>query len=194
MSRARMYTAAVLPAVALPLFATGSAHQAVHPPSKAELRENAKEKVAAEQTGLLRYFLAFHDAEVAEGWRLIYQAEVDRFTAAAQASVSPVTPSRPVAGTGKPSGRPQASTGPVSGASSGTCGGATNGADAFIGRESGGDPNAHNPSGATGCYQIMPRTWSSSCPDLGPQQGASTTAQAACASRLPSSAWAASGG
>jgi len=76
----------------------------------------------------------------------------------------------------------------------GACGGATNGADRFIGAESGGNPNARNPSGAWGCYQIMPGTWSSSCSDLGAHGSASTSAQAACASRLPSSSWAATGG
>jgi hypothetical protein len=76
----------------------------------------------------------------------------------------------------------------------GACGGASNGADRFIGRESGGNPNARNSSGAWGCYQIMPGTWSSSCSDLGQHGSASTEAQAACASRLPSSSWSASGG
>ncbi len=71
----------------------------------------------------------------------------------------------------------------------GACGGATNGADAYIGRESGGNPSAQNASGAYGCYQIMPGTWSSSCSDLGAQQGSSPSTQAACASRLPQSAW-----
>lgn len=76
----------------------------------------------------------------------------------------------------------------------GACGGATNGADRFIGAESGGNPNARNPSGAWGCYQIMPGTWSGSCSDLGSHGSASTSAQAQCASRLPSSSWAATGG
>jgi soluble lytic murein transglycosylase-like protein len=76
----------------------------------------------------------------------------------------------------------------------GSCGGATNGADRFIGAESGGNPNARNSSGAWGCYQIMPGTWSSSCSDLGQHGSASTEAQAACASRLPSSSWSATGG
>jgi soluble lytic murein transglycosylase-like protein len=76
----------------------------------------------------------------------------------------------------------------------GACGGATNGADRFIGAESGGNPNARNSSGAWGCYQIMPGTWRSSCSDLGAHGSASTEAQAACASRLPSSSWTASGG
>lgn len=73
----------------------------------------------------------------------------------------------------------------------GACGGATNGADQFIMRESGGDPNALNPSGAWGCYQIMPGTWAGAgCDDLGPYGSASPAAQAQCASRLPDSAWA----
>ncbi len=96
-----------------------------------------------------------------------------------------------------PASAPQHQTGvrpaPSGGASTGACGGATNGADAFIARESGGNPSARNPSGATGCYQIMPGTWSGSCSDLGSQSGASTGAQAACASRLPLSSWSASG-
>lgn len=82
---------------------------------------------------------------------------------------------------------------PPAGNVGGGCGGATNGADRYIGRESGGNPNARNPSGAWGCYQIMPGTWSSSCSDLGSHGSASTSAQAQCASRLPQNAWASSG-
>jgi Transglycosylase-like domain len=77
------------------------------------------------------------------------------------------------------------------GSSTGACGGATNGADQYIGRESGGDPGAVNASsGAYGCYQITPGTWGASCSDLGPQSGSSASTQAQCASRLPASAWA----
>lgn len=73
----------------------------------------------------------------------------------------------------------------------GQCGGATNGADQYIARESGGNPGIYNTggSGAWGCYQIMPGTWASSCSDLGQHGTASPAAQAACASRLPLSAW-----
>jgi hypothetical protein len=84
-----------------------------------------------------------------------------------------------------------ASVGSGTNAVGGSCGGATNGADQFINRESGGDPNIYNTtgSGAWGCYQIMPQTWSSSCSDLGAHGSADPSAQAACASRLPLSAW-----
>lgn len=78
---------------------------------------------------------------------------------------------------------------------SGPCGGATNGADAFIARESGGDPNVWNGSGSSawGCYQIIDSTWASSCSDLGAHGSAPPEVQAQCASRLPLSAWSASG-
>lgn len=123
----------------------------------------------------------------------VLAAEAEKAAAAEQALAAAAAkaskPSKPtVARTGRGGGGGSGST--VSGA----CGGATNGADRFIGAESGGNPNARNASGAWGCYQIMPGTWSSSCSDLGAHGSASTEAQAACASRLPSSSWAASGG
>lgn len=80
---------------------------------------------------------------------------------------------------------------PTSGAT-GACGGATNGADQFIARESGGNPGVYNSggSGAWGCYQIMPGTWAGAgCDEFGAYGSADATAQAACASRLPMSAW-----
>ena len=115
-------------------------------------------------------------------------AEAEQAAQAAQAAAAANAKKKPAAPTGRG--------GSTGGGSSvgGACGGASNGADAYIGRESGGNPNARNASGAWGCYQIMPGTWSSSCSDLGQHGSASTQAQAQCASRLPSSAWAASGG
>jgi soluble lytic murein transglycosylase-like protein len=121
---------------------------------------------------------------------LLYQgilaAEAAKAAEAAEAAKAAAAKARKPAA---PTGRRGSGGSSVSGA----CGGATNGADRFIGAESGGDPNARNASGAWGCYQIMPGTWRSSCSDLGQHGSASTDAQAACASRLPSSSWAASG-
>lgn len=105
---------------------------------------------------------------------------------AEKAAAANASKPKPVARTGRGGGG--------GGSVGGACGGATNGADRFIGAESGGNPNARNASGAWGCYQIMPGTWRSSCSDLGQHGSASTEAQAACASRLPSSSWSASGG
>lgn len=49
-------------------------------------------------------------------------------------------------------------------------------------------------SSAWGCYQIIASTWASSCSDLGVHGEADAAAQAACANRLPASAWNASQG
>ena len=81
---------------------------------------------------------------------------------------------------------------PVYSTVTGECGGATNGADQFIGRESGGNPNIYNTggSGAWGCYQIMPGTWrGAGCDEFGSHGSATPAQQAQCASRLPMSAW-----
>jgi soluble lytic murein transglycosylase-like protein len=126
-----------------------------------------------------RYLEAIQRNQMDAFLQAIAAAEAEQAAAAARAR----TPKR-AAPTGRGGG------GNVSGA----CGGATNGADRFIGAESGGNPNARNPSGAWGCYQIMPGTWRGSCSDLGQHGSAGTDAQAQCASRLPSSSWAATGG
>lgn len=58
----------------------------------------------------------------------------------------------------------------------------------IIQKESGGNPNAVNSSsGAFGCYQLMPMHYSAggACADL----GRDVAGQAACAQRLPPSAW-----
>jgi hypothetical protein len=125
------------------------------------------------------------DAAVAANWGQALQALADNYHPAPPPA--PASCNAPNCPHKAPPPRPS---GP---SSTGACGGATNGADAFIGRESGGNPSAQNPSGAYGCYQIMPGTWSGSCSDLGPEMGSSTSAQAQCASRLPRSSWSASG-
>lgn len=86
-----------------------------------------------------------------------------------------------------PKANPTVRSGPVAPAQNvgGKCGGA--GAnDQFIGRESGGNPNAVNPSsGAFGCWQLLPST-AAHC-GIGP--GSSIAQQAACAGSLSSSNW-----
>lgn len=108
----------------------------------------------------------------------VRQAELDAFLASLAPPPPPVTVTPPTVAGGA--------------VTTGECGGATNGADQFIQRESGGNPGIYNQggSGAWGCYQIMPGTWAASCSDLGVHGQASPAAQAACASRLPLSAWA----
>jgi soluble lytic murein transglycosylase-like protein len=138
---------------------------------------------AASQAALeKRYIEAVQAHQLEVFFQAVAAAEAERAAAAARAR-------KPAAPTGRGGGG-----GGGGAAVGGSCGGATNGADSFIGAESGGNPNARNPSGAWGCYQIMPGTWRSSCSDLGQHGSASTDAQAACASRLPSSSWAATGG
>ena len=127
-----------------------------------------------------------HQAELF--YQAVAAAEAER---AAEAAAAANAKKKSVAPTGRGGG---GSSGGGGGSVGGACGGATNGADRFIGAESGGNPNARNSSGAWGCYQIMPGTWRSSCSDLGQHGSAGTDAQAQCASRLPSSSWAATGG
>lgn len=50
----------------------------------------------------------------------------------------------------------------------------------IVTRESGGNPAAMNPSGAYGCFQIMPYVWSANCSDL--DRG--VTGQIECANRI----------
>jgi hypothetical protein len=50
----------------------------------------------------------------------------------------------------------------------------------IVQRESGGNPSAMNPSGAYGCFQIMPYVWSANCADL----SRDVSGQIACAGRI----------
>jgi hypothetical protein len=60
----------------------------------------------------------------------------------------------------------QAASGPTSAGGTVTDSGSCYGGpipDYIVTRESGGNPMAQNPSGAFGCYQIMPEWWSGAC-------------------------------
>lgn len=186
--------AAVVPVVLVAAIAGAAGYRAQDSGSGRRLDELSKERPAAASHfpvdgALIAASQAAEEARWVEAFQahqaeLFYQAaaaaEAEQAAAAANARKKSVAPT----------GRGGGGGGSVGGA----CGGATNGADRFIGAESGGNPNARNSSGAWGCYQIMPGTWRSSCSDLGAHGSASTDAQAQCASRLPSSSWAATGG
>jgi hypothetical protein len=186
--------AAIVPAVIVAAVAGAAGYRAQDSGSGRRLDELSKERPAAathfpvdgalsaasQAADVKRFLDAVQAQQLDAFFQAVLAAQAEQAAAAANAK-------KPAAPTGRGGGGGGSSVG-------GACGGATNGADAYIGRESGGNPNARNSSGAWGCYQIMPGTWSSSCSDLGQHGSASTDAQAQCASRLPSSAWAASGG
>jgi soluble lytic murein transglycosylase-like protein len=186
--------AAVVPVVLVAAIAGAAGYRAQDSGSGRRLDELSKERPAAASQfpvdGALvaasqaadeaRWVEAFNAHQAELFYQAVAAAEAEQAAAAANAKKKAAAPT----------GRGGGGGGSVGGA----CGGATNGADRFIGAESGGNPNARNSSGAWGCYQIMPGTWRSSCSDLGQHGSASTDAQAQCASRLPSSSWAATGG
>ena len=183
--------AAVVPVVLVAAIAGAAGYRAQDSGSGRRLDELSKERPAAAthfpvDGALVAASQAAEEARWVEAFQA-HQAELFYQAAAAAEAAAAANAKKKAAA---PTGRGGGGGGSVGGA----CGGATNGADRFIGAESGGDPNARNSSGAWGCYQIMPGTWSSSCSDLGQHGSASTDAQAQCASRLPSSSWSATGG
>jgi soluble lytic murein transglycosylase-like protein len=192
--------AAVVPVVLVAAIAGAAGYRAQDSGSGKRLDELSQERPAAASThfpvdGAL---VAASKAADEKRWVEAFNAhEAELFFQAAAAAEAEQQAEQAAAAANarrKPAVAPTGRGGGGGSSVGGSCGGASNGADAYIGRESGGNPNARNPSGAWGCYQIMPGTWSSSCSDLGQHGSASTEAQAQCASRLPSSSWAASGG
>jgi Transglycosylase-like domain len=204
--------AAIVPAVLVAAIAGAAGYRAQDSGSGRRLDELSKERPAAathfpvdgalsaasQAADVGRFLGAVQAQQLDAFFQAAAAAEAEQAAAAAaaeaeQAAAAAAARSKPKPAPAAPTGRGGSSGGGGTSVG-GACGGASNGADAFIGRESGGNPNARNSSGAWGCYQIMPGTWSSTCSDLGQHGSASTEAQAQCASRLPSSAWAASGG
>jgi soluble lytic murein transglycosylase-like protein len=195
--------AAVVPVVLVAAIAGAAGYRAQDSGSGRRLDELSKERPAAASHfpvdgALIAASQAADEARWTEALQahqaeLFYQAaaaaEAERAAEAQRAAKAAAT-----ANANKKAAAPTGRGGGGGSSVGGACGGATNGADRYIGAESGGNPNARNSSGAWGCYQIMPGTWQSSCSDLGQHGSASTDAQAQCASRLPSSSWAATGG
>jgi soluble lytic murein transglycosylase-like protein len=194
--------AAVVPVVLVAAIAGAAGYRAQDSGSGRRLDELSKERPAAASHfpvdgALVAASQAADEARWVEAFNA-HQAELFYQAVAAaeaeQAAAAEAEQAAAAANAKKKAAAPTGRGGGGGGSVGGACGGATNGADRFIGAESGGNPNARNSSGAWGCYQIMPGTWRSSCSDLGQHGSASTDAQAQCASRLPSSSWAATGG
>jgi hypothetical protein len=189
--------AAVVPVVLVAALAGAAGYRAQDSGSGRRLDELSKERPAAVSHfpvdgALIAASQAADEARWVEAFNA-HQAELF-YQAAAAAEAEQAAQAAAAANAKKKAAAPTGRGGGGGGSVGGACGGATNGADRFIGAESGGNPNARNSSGAWGCYQIMPGTWSSLCSDLGQHGSASTDAQAQCASRLPSGSWAATGG
>ena len=189
----KRFKAALAPVVIVAAIAGAAGYRAQDSGSGRRLDELSQERpaaathfpvegalAAASQDAAEKRFVEAFNAHQAE---LFFQAAAEAEQAAAAARANSAAAR---SGRGGSSGGGGSTVG-------GQCGGATNGADAYIARESGGNPNARNARGAWGCYQIMPGTWNGSCSDLGQYGSASTQAQAACASRLPQSSWSSSG-
>ena len=195
--------AAIVPVVLVAAIAGAAGYRAQDSGSGRRLDELSKERpAAASHFPVDGALIAASQAADEARWTEAFQAhQVEVFNQAAAAAAAEVERAAEAAAAANakkkavaPTGRGGGGGGGGGGSVGGACGGATNGADRFIGAESGGNPNARNSSGAWGCYQIMPGTWRSSCSDLGSHGSAGTDAQAQCASRLPSSSWAATGG
>lgn len=106
-----------------------------------------------------------------EAWRLEQARQQQAREDAAAAAAAQASRARPA--------QPQSSPTMTSGGGGSCYGGVV--PDYIVTRESGGNPNAVNPSsGAWGCYQFMPSTWSSSCSDL----SRDVAGQKECASRI----------
>lgn len=99
---------------------------------------------SVEAADIVAYVVAVEAAE-AEAARVAAEAEAQRQRDA-------IRPAQPAVPSGVFSGSGSCYGGPIP--------------DYIVDRESGGNPMAQNPSGAFGCYQIMPEWWSGACSGL----------------------------
>lgn len=119
------------------------------------------------------------------GARNAKRSELKQSIGVFQLKLAPPPPAGPSSSTrSAPKSGSQSWASPSTASSSSTAGGGSCGAipGYIVQRESGGNPNARNPSGAFGCYQLMPEHFGSGgkCADLGTDQGG----QDECATRL----------
>lgn len=136
--------------------------------------------------------LEIGELEVARVQRYVHAVQVDEVGRYLAAVAAEEAEQARLAAEAQPSGSSAVPAQVPVQAADGVCGGATNGADQFIDRESGGNPGIYNTggSGAWGCYQLMPEHFAAggTCDDF-VYGAASAEQQAECASRLPLSAW-----
>jgi hypothetical protein len=187
----RKPTIAVALVAALTTATVTAAHSSPHDPPSYPPEAGAQ--IAGHTIEYATYMtqLATYDMLTTIGTYTTWQAAIDA-AAAAQAQAEAAAQAAAARARAVPESGPARAAAPPTGGTTGACGGATNGADQYIHRESGGNPNIVNgSSGAYGCYQILPSTWASSCRDIngGTPSGSTPAEQAACASRLPLSAW-----
>lgn len=114
------------------------------------------------------------------GTRQATRADLKESIGVFQYRLAPPSPATSSTSTAAPSSGLKSAASWTGSSSGGRCGNAIPGY--IIQRESGGNPNARNPSGAFGCYQLMPMHFQSGgkCADLSTSQ----SGQDQCASRL----------
>lgn len=109
-----------------------------------------------EYLATVTYLQAVHDSEVREVVEYL-QAQAAQEAQAVQAYADAMARQKTVV-----QSAPAQTQAPSTYSGSGSCYGGPI-PDYIVTRESGGNPNAQNPSGAWGCYQIMPEWWSGAC-------------------------------
>lgn len=133
-------------------------HVAISTPPAVPEQVSAAPSIGEIQVALVvRYIQAVEQQHLGEYLAAVAQAEQER---AAEAAAQQAAQEAATQETARPSEAAVTTTPTVSGG--GSCYGGPI-PDYIVTRESGGDPTAMNPSGAWGCYQIMPEWWSGAC-------------------------------